>query len=325
MSSSSARPRPRPQSPSEVRPRAAGGVGPVARPGSRRRAESLSAIAPGWSAANCRGGPTFVSGGIGRIAADRLVEVGDGAAGVAGRHVGVGPRPEGGPVVRSVAESGGQAVDLAAKVGSGDDDARGRVCLLHRRHGGRPLHRHADDLSPPPRQREAAGREPEAIFPPGKFEVVFSGMKIDPAARGGVDDRHQLAAPLDLDPDPGVGRLDDELALIGEDADDLRAERGPRPGEPQDDQEGQADRRLARRNVAAGLGARSRASIASTTARADPGRAEGSRASSDVMSAEAAGGSPGLSFSGGSGVATASAVRTASVSGPSKGTRPVVM
>ena len=74
-----------------------------------------------------------------------------------------------------------------------------------------------------------------------------------------------------------------------------------------------------RRGAGAGLGPRSMASIASTTARADAGREEGSRASSDVMSAEAAGGSPGLSRSGGSGVATASAVRIAIASGPSKG------
>ena len=70
-------------------------------------------------------------------------------------------------------------------------------------------------------------------------------MEIDPAARGGVDDGHQLPASLDLDPDVGVGRLDDELPPIGEDADDLGAEGGPRPGNPQDDQEGQTDHRSA--------------------------------------------------------------------------------
>ena len=272
-------------------------------------------------------GPALVSGGNGRIEADRLVEVGDGAAGLAGLQVGVGPRPEGGPVVRPVAESGGQAVDFPERVGSGDDDGRGGAQFLVGRRGGRRLHRYADDLPSAPRQREPAGREPEAVLPLGELEVVVAGGEVDPAAGGGVDDRHQSRASLDLDPDPRVGRLDDELPLIAEDADDLRAEGGPRPGDPQDRQEGQADRESGtpRRGSGPGPSADSTASSASTTARADPGRPEGSRASSEVMSAEAADGSPGLSRSGGSGVARASAARTASASGPGKGTRPVVI
>ena len=136
--------------------------------GNRPGARSRVANCPKWAQ------PRSLEPTRGRLDRDRPVPVGDGAVGVAGLHVGVGPRLEDGRVVRTVAEAGGQSDRSPCRPRRGSRRRSTRQGAAPSS-PGRPSAAASRGLRP-------AGREPEAVLPLGGVDVVFPALEeVDPA------------------------------------------------------------------------------------------------------------------------------------------------